>query len=184
MNEKFELCINCTGPFEDTPKNCKSIVFPKLTTLVFSGLFKIVPEKIPYSSIEEMVTCMPVTLESSSSFTFTSCSKIAFENLIVRAGTVLTVLSIERQEGKEDKLRCKVQGHHEAPEVVIPLCVRGQFAECELKECFTLQQILSSPLLNSRRFRFIGNKCDRPLVLTPVYQVHAIMNCKRNILLL
>ncbi|TWW80161.1 Protein THEMIS2 [Takifugu flavidus] len=146
MNEKFELPIN------------------------YTGLFKMVPEMIPYSSVEEMVTLMPVTLESSSSFTFTSCSKIAFENLTVGAGTVLTVLSIERKEGKEDKLRCKVQGHHEAAEVAIPLSVRGQFAECEQEECFTLQQILSSPLLNSRRFRFIGNKCDRPLVLTPVYQ--------------
>lgn len=184
MNEKFELPINYTGLFEDSPQNCKSIVFPKLTTAVFSGLFKIVPEEIPYSSVEEMVTLMPVTLESSSSFTFTSCSKIAFENLTVGAGTVLTVLSIDQQEGKEDKLRCKVQGHHEAAEVVIPLSVRGQFAECEQEECFTLSQILSSPLLNSRRFRFIGNKCDRQLVLTPVYQIHAIMNCKRNILLL
>ncbi|TNN02226.1 hypothetical protein fugu_009713 [Takifugu bimaculatus] len=158
MNEKFELPIN------------------------YTGLFKMVPEMIPYSSVEEMVTLMPVTLESSSSFTFTSCSKIAFENLTVGAGTVLTVLSIERKEGKEDKLRCKVQGHHEAAEVAIPLSVRGQFAECEQEECFTLQQILSSPLLNSRRFRFIGNKCDRPLVLTPVYQVHAIMNLRKEIL--
>uniref|UniRef100_A0A674NGT5 Thymocyte selection associated family member 2 n=1 Tax=Takifugu rubripes TaxID=31033 RepID=A0A674NGT5_TAKRU len=123
-----------------SPQNCKSIVFPKLTTAVFLGLFKMVPEMIPYSSVEEMVTLMPVTLESSSSFTFTSCSKIAFENLTVGAGTVLTVLSIERKEGKEDKLRCKVQGHHEAAEVAIPLSVRGQFAECEQEEFYVIFQ--------------------------------------------
>lgn len=159
------------------------LFFPKLTTDVFSGLFKIVPEEIPYSSVEEMVTLMPVTLESSSPFTFTTCSKIALENLTLGAGTVLTVLSIERQEGKEDKLRCKVQGHHEAAaEVVIPFSVHGQFVECEQKERFTLQQILSSPLLIRRRFRFIGLNCDRSLVFTPVYQVHAVMKCKRNLL--
>lgn len=155
---------------------------PNCCTAVFSGLFKIIPEEMSYTSVEEMVTLRPVALESSLPFTFKSCSRIAFDDFSVAAETSLTVLSVERQEGKEDKLRCKVHGQHEASaQVLIPLSVRGEFVECESDECFTLQEILTSPSLLSRRFRFIGKKCDRQLLLTPVYQVHAIMNCKRNI---
>lgn len=130
-----------------------------------------------YSSVEEMMALRPVPLESSLPLTFTSCSKLTFDNFTVEEGTVLTVLST-----KEDKLRCKVHGQHEASaEVFVPLSLQGEFMECESEECFTLQEIMSAPSLLSRKFRLISSKCDRQLVLTPVYQVHAVMNCKRNI---
>lgn len=132
---------------------------------------------MPYSSVEEMMTLRPVPLKSSLPFTFTSRSNLTFDNFTVKEGTVLTVLSL-----KEDKLRCKVQGQHEASaEVFVPLSLQGEFMECESKECFTLQEIISAPSLLSRKFHLIGSKCDRQLVLTPVYQVHAVMNCERNI---
>lgn len=132
---------------------------------------------MPYSSIEEMMTLRPVPLQSSLPFTFTSCSKLTFDNFKVGEGTALTVLSMEK-----DKLRCKVQGQHEASaEVFIPLSLQGEFMECESEECFTLQEIMSVPSLLSRKFRLISSKCDHQLVLTPVYQVQAVMNCKRNI---
>lgn len=132
---------------------------------------------MPYSSVEEMMTLRPVPLESSLPFTFTSCSKLTFENFTVREGTALTVLSTE-----EDKLRCKVHSQHEASvEVYVPLSLQGEFMECESEECFTLRQIISAPSLLSRKFRLISSNCDRPLVLTPVYQVQAVMNCKRNL---
>lgn len=90
---------------------------------------------------------------------------------------MLTVLSI-----KEDKLRCKVQGQHEASaEIFVPLSLKGEFMECECKECFTLQEIMSTPSLLSRKFHLISSKCDHQLVLTPVYLVQAVMNCKHNI---
>lgn len=133
---------------------------------------------MPYKSIKEMMTLRPVPLESNLPFTFTSSSKLTFDNFTVGEGTALTVLSTE-----EDKLRCKVHGHLEASaEVFVPLSLQGEFMECESEECFTLQEIMSEPSLLCRRFRYISSKCDRRLVLTPVYQVNAVMNCKRTIL--
>lgn len=130
-----------------------------------------------YSSIEEMMSLRPVPLQSSLPFTFTSCSKLTFDNFKVGEGTALTVLSMEK-----DKVRCKVHGQHEASaEVFIPLSLQGEFMECESKECFTLQEIMSAPSLLSRKFRLMSSKCDQQLVLTPVYQVQAVMNCKSNI---
>ncbi|XP_030250030.1 protein THEMIS2 [Sparus aurata] len=159
-NEKFELPINHTG------------------------LFKVVPDEMPFSTVEEMMSMRPVGLETCLPFTFTSRSKMTLDNVTLGAGRALTVLSIEQREGEEDLVRCHVQGQQEvSAEVLIPLSTRGDFIECESKECFTLKEIMSSPGLRSRKFRFENtNKCQRPLVLSPIHQVNAIMNLRKNIL--
>lgn len=159
-NEKFELPISHTG------------------------LFKVVPDDMPYNSIEEMMSLRPVGLESCLPFTFTSHSKMTFENFTLGAGRALTVLSIQQHEGEEDRVRCHVQGQEGASaEVWIPLSSRGEFHECESEERFTLREIMSSPCLRSRKFCFINTtKCDQPLVLSPVYQVNAIMSLRKNVL--
>ncbi|KAF1388204.1 hypothetical protein PFLUV_G00087770 [Perca fluviatilis] len=159
-NEQFELPINHTG------------------------LFKVVPEEMPYSSIEEMLSLRPVGLESCLPFTFTSRFKITIGNFTLGANRALTVLSIERHEGEEDYVRCHVQGQQEASaEVCIPLSFQGEFRECENEERFTLQEIMSSPCLRSRKFHLINTtKGERNLVLSPIYQVHAIMNLRKNVL--
>ncbi|XP_023256872.1 protein THEMIS2 [Seriola lalandi dorsalis] len=159
-NEKFELPINHTE------------------------LFKVVPEEMPYSTVEEMVSLRPVGLESCLPFTFTSRSKMIFGNLTLGAGKALTVLSVERREGDEDQVRCHIRGQQEASaEVCIPLSSRGEFFECESEECFTLKDIMSSASLCSRRFRFNNpSKSAKPFILSPIYQVHAIMHLRKNVL--
>ncbi|TMS10841.1 Protein THEMIS2 [Larimichthys crocea] len=159
-DEKFELPINHTG------------------------LFKVVPETMPYNTIEEMISLRPVGLESCLPFTFTNHSKMTFDNFTLGAGRTLTVISTEQHEGQEDQVRCHVKGQQGASaEVCIPLSFQGEFSECENEERFTLQEIMSSPCLRSRRFHFVNTtKCEQPLVLSPVYQVHAIMNLRKNIL--
>lgn len=155
-----------------------------MTFLFFSGLFKVVPEEMPYSTVEEMVSLRPVGLDSSLPFTFSSHSKMTIGNLVLGAGTPLTVLSVETHEGQEDQVRCLIRGQQEASaEVCIPVSFRGEFYECESEERFTLREIMSSSSLRSRRFRFVNaTKCDRPLILSPVYHVQAVMNCKNSLL--
>ncbi|KAF7647305.1 hypothetical protein LDENG_00174440 [Lucifuga dentata] len=158
-NKKFELPINHTG------------------------LFKVVPEEMPYNSFEEMLSLRPVGLDSCLPFTFTSHSKMSFDNFTLGAGRDLMVLSIEQHETEESQVRCHVRGQQGASaEVCIPLSARGEFYECESEEYFTLQEIMTSPCLRSRRFRFKNTTmygCS--LVLSPVYQVHAIMHLRKNV---
>lgn len=137
---------------------------------------------MPYSTVEEMVSLRPVGLESCLPFTFASHSKMTLGKFTLGAGRALTILSIEQHEAEEGQVRCLVQGQQEASaEVCIPLSCRGEFYECESEECFTLREIMSSPCLRSRRFRFMNTtKYKHPLVLSPVYQVHAIMSCENN----
>uniref|UniRef100_A0A3Q1I599 CABIT domain-containing protein n=1 Tax=Anabas testudineus TaxID=64144 RepID=A0A3Q1I599_ANATE len=127
-----------------------------LTFVCFLGLFKVVPEEMPYSTVEEMVSLRPVGLESCLPFTFTSHSKMTFGNFTLGAGRALTILSVENLEGEESQVRCHVQGQQEASaEVYIPLSYHGEFYECESEECFTLKEIMSSPCLRIRSH--IGN---------------------------
>ncbi|XP_061770981.1 protein THEMIS2 [Nerophis ophidion] len=153
--EKFELPINHTG------------------------LFKIIPEVLHYSTVEELVKLRPVDLQSALPVTFTSRSKVALGEVTLGEGAVLTLLSVE-----EDRCRCQVQGQSEASaEVYVPLATRGEFYVCEGEECFTLQEIMASPCLRSQRFRFINTTmCQRTLVLSPVFQVCGVMNLRKNVL--
>uniref|UniRef100_A0A672YDI2 Thymocyte selection associated family member 2 n=1 Tax=Sphaeramia orbicularis TaxID=375764 RepID=A0A672YDI2_9TELE len=154
------------------------------TCCCLSGLFKVVPEELPYNTVEEMLKLRPVGLESCLPFTFSSRTKMTFGNFTLGSGRALTVLSTEQPEGKEGHVRCHIQGQQEASaEVCIPFSTRGEFYERESEECFTLQEIMSSSCLRSRKFRFINKtKSEKPLILTPVYQVHAIMSLRKNIL--
>lgn len=149
-----------------------------------TGLFKVVPEQMPYSTVDEMMKLRPIGLDSSLPFTFTSRTKISIGNFTLGPGRELTVRSIERLGDGEEHVRCFIRGQQEASaEVSIPLSTRGEFCECESDECFSLIEIMSSAKLRSRRFHFANTaKQQQPLLLSPVYQVQAIMNLRKNIL--
>uniref|UniRef100_A0A8C7YAX0 Thymocyte selection associated family member 2 n=1 Tax=Oryzias sinensis TaxID=183150 RepID=A0A8C7YAX0_9TELE len=137
--------------------------------LPFLGLFKVVPDEMPYSSLEEMLSLRPVSLDSCLPFTFTNRSKMTFGDLTLGAGKALTVLSIERQKGQEDQVRCHLKGSQEtSAEVCIPMSFRGEFYECESEDSYSLQEIMSSPSLRSRRFRF-SNTAKFSLLDFPVF---------------
>ncbi|XP_024123357.1 protein THEMIS2 [Oryzias melastigma] len=152
--------------------------------ITHTGLFRVVPDEMPFSSVKEMMSLRPVSLDSCLPFTFTSRSKMTVGDLTLGAGRMLTVLSIEQQEGQEDQVRCHLKGSQEtSAEVCIPMSFRGEFYECESEESFSLQEIMSSSTLRSRRFRFSNTaKCQRPLIFSPIYQIHAIMSMRKNAL--
>lgn len=150
------------------------------TCLCPPGLFTVVSDEMPYSSLEEMLSLRPVGLDSCLPFIFISHSNMTIDNFTLGADRELTVLSIEQHEGEESQVRCHVKGQQGASaEVCIPLSFRGEFYECKSEESFSLQEIMTSPYLRSRRFHFINRTmCERQLVLSPIYQVHAIMHCE------
>ncbi|XP_056142651.1 protein THEMIS2 [Lampris incognitus] len=158
-NDKFELPIN------------------------YRGLFKMVPEDIPYSTVEEMLSLRPAGLGSWLPFTFTSHCEVSVDSITLEARTKVTVLSVEQVEGHEGRVRCHVKGHQGAlVEVMIPFSCRGEFYECESNDVFTLKEIMSSPYMCTRRFCLTNATThNQPLVLSPVYQVQAIMHLRKTV---
>ncbi|XP_024270675.1 protein THEMIS2-like [Oncorhynchus tshawytscha] len=149
-----------------------------------ADLFKLVPEEMPYNTVEEMVSLRPVGLDTCFPFTFTSRCELTFENFTLGAGMAVTMLYIEQQDGGEEScVRCQLRGQQGAlAEVLVPFSCRGEFYECESDQTYTLQEIISSPHLCSRRFRFSKKtKHGGSLVFSPIYQVQAIMHLRKNI---
>lgn len=138
-----------------------------------------VAEDMPYSSLEEMVSLLPVGLDTVGSFSFVSRSELTINNFTVAAGQALTLLSSE-----EGCVRCRVVGAEgSTAEVRVPLKHYGAFYECQSEHGYSLQEILSSTRLGSRRFRSLKAKaCGGPLVFTPIYQIQAIMHSKCGVL--
>ncbi|XP_028327010.1 protein THEMIS2 [Gouania willdenowi] len=148
--------------------------------ITHKGLFKEVPNEVPCGTIEELLSVRPVGLDSYLPFTFISRTKMILHDFTVGAETPMTVLSVKRNEGEEHQVQCCVQGQQSA-NVDIPLSTKGEFVECEREECYTLQEIISLPHLKSRKFCFANTiKCARTLVFTPVFQIHAITNTRKN----
>ncbi|XP_068613789.1 protein THEMIS2 [Brachionichthys hirsutus] len=136
-----------------------------------TGLFKVV--------LEEMACLRPVGLESCLPFSYISRSEMTFDLTLREEGT-LTALSSEQRKGEDSGLRSHVQGRQE--EVCAPLPCPEEFSEGVGKECFTLREIMSSPRLRRRRFLSLNaTKCEKSLVFTPVFQVHAIMHLRNNV---
>uniref|UniRef100_A0A8C8CUQ2 CABIT domain-containing protein n=1 Tax=Oncorhynchus tshawytscha TaxID=74940 RepID=A0A8C8CUQ2_ONCTS len=149
--------------------------------LSVSYLFKLVPEKMPYSTVEEMVSLRPVGLDTCFPFTFTSRCELTLQNFTLGTGMAVTMLHIEQQDGDEEScVRCQLRGQQGASaDVLIPFSCRGEFYECESDQTYTLQEIMSSPHLCSRHFCFSKKtKHGASLVFSPIYQVQAIMHCE------
>lgn len=137
---------------------------------------------MPYSSVEEMISLRPVGLDACLSFAFTCQTDLKLEGFTVGAGKTLSVLCVDRQHDKEETLCCRFLGQQDSTALVsIPLSACGEFTECESEERFTLPEIIASPFLQSRRFCLVNTAMsDRPLRLSPIYQVHALMNRKQS----
>ncbi|XP_017563724.1 protein THEMIS2 [Pygocentrus nattereri] len=151
--------------------------------LEHSGLFKLVPEDLPYSTIEELVGLQPVGVDACGSFTFISRNELIIDNLTVPAGKEITLLSVEVTENEERRARCQLMGQQGVfADMLIPFSYHGEFYECENDRGYSLQEIMMSDRLCRRRFRKIkSKKCGGPLLFVPIYQIQGIMHMRKNI---
>ncbi|CAL9705149.1 unnamed protein product [Knipowitschia caucasica] len=149
-----------------------------------TGLFKVIPEQMPYSTVDEMMKLRPIGLESSLPFAFTSHTKITICDLTLSPGTKFTVKSLDKLDDGSEHIRCSVHGQQDTlADMCIPVSTTGQFYECESAESFSLSEIMSSPSLRSRRFRFANaTKGQEAFLFSPVYQVHAMMSLRKHVL--
>ncbi|KAK3551633.1 hypothetical protein QTP70_020841 [Hemibagrus guttatus] len=148
-----------------------------------SGLFTLVPEDLPYNTIEEIVGLVPVGVDAFGSFTFFSKNELIIENLTVPAGTKMTLLTIDLNKDRESFVRCRLTGQQEASaEVHIPFSCHGEFYECQNDRGYSLHEIMCSSRLCRRRFcKATPNKCGIPLFFNPVYEIQGIMHMRKNI---
>ncbi|KAJ8405105.1 hypothetical protein AAFF_G00330260 [Aldrovandia affinis] len=176
----YEMSGNESTTCEDISTNDTSEL-----PLDYRGGFCVVPEDMPFCSVEEMVYFIPTEPDARDTFSFTCRHDLVLECSRVAAGEAIALLSVERQDGKEDgegQARCCLIGRKKAAEFLVPLSLRGEFYECDSSHSYSVREIVTSPRLWSRRYRRAkATKCSGPLILRPVYQVQVIMHMRKNI---
>ncbi|KTG33857.1 hypothetical protein cypCar_00040650 [Cyprinus carpio] len=149
----------------------------------YPGHFSLVPEDLPYNTIEEIVGLCPVGVDACGSFTFICQNELTIDNFTLPAGKQLTLLSVEVARNGERLARCQVVGQNMASaEILLPMALRGEFYECQSDRGYSLQEIMASSRLSSRHFRNTAEKnSGSVLIFSPMYEISAIMHMRKNV---
>lgn len=153
-------------------------------SFLFKGNFVLIPEGDPYTSVEEIIQAKELVRQNSEEITFCSMTDIITDQYTIRSREPITVISTVVQAGQRFA-DCIVDGNLEQLHVMLPFVLKGQFNECEDDKLFTVNDIIESQTLTRRKVMLAETEgintpyhCKGPLIISPVYEIQAIMNCK------
>ncbi|XP_029427163.1 protein THEMIS2 [Rhinatrema bivittatum] len=143
----------------------------------FEGLFKAIPENPHYPTLEELIRDVPAGRERAP-FYFTSGVDFVVKDQVIGRCQTITLLAEVKSKGC-GYARCEVQKGATQVCLQIPFSCHGDFYQCGAEQEFTLSQLLRSKGLQSRRFT-CSSMPRESVVLSPVYEVQALMQLRRN----
>ncbi|KAM4902867.1 protein THEMIS [Sylvia borin] len=163
--------------------------------LNFPGLYKLVADKTPYTSIEEIVRKVSIGPTRFGHPCFYSAKDIKLANFTIKHDEQITFNSVEEVHGMM-AVNCVVVRNNQPHSFTLPLSQEGEFYECEDDQIYTLKEIaewkipkcrnrivkLANTLLmweSSNRLPENFNGC---LILMPIYKVQAVMKSRKDII--
>ncbi|XP_071597082.1 protein THEMIS isoform X3 [Heliangelus exortis] len=162
--------------------------------LNFPGLYKVVADKTPYVSIEEIATKVSIGPKRFVHPCFYSPEDIKLANFTIKHGEQITFNSVEEVNGTM-VVNCGVVRNNRSHSFTLPLSHEGKFYECEDDQIYTLKEIAEwkIPKCRSRTVKLsntfhswdssnlLPENFDGCLILTPVYEVQAVMKFRKEI---
>ncbi|NXF94623.1 THMS1 protein, partial [Eubucco bourcierii] len=162
--------------------------------LNFPGLYKVVADKTPYVSIEDITRKVSIGPTRFGHPCFYSPEDIQLPNLTIKHNEQITFNSVEEVDGML-AVSCGVVRGNQAHSFTLPLSQEGKFYECEDDQIYTLQEIaewkipkcrnrivkLSHALQTWDSWNPLPQDFDGCLLLTPVYEVQALMRSRKEI---
>ncbi|KFV60075.1 Protein THEMIS, partial [Gavia stellata] len=162
--------------------------------LNFPGLYKVVADKTPYVSIEEIARKVSIGPTRFGHPCFYSPEDIKLSNLTIKHGEQITFSSVEEVNGTM-AVNCGVVRNNQSHSFTLPLSQEGKFYECEDDQIYTLKEIaewkipkcrnrvvkLSNTLHTWDSSNPLPENFDGCLILTPVYEVQAVMKFRKDI---
>ncbi|NXH21544.1 THMS1 protein, partial [Bucco capensis] len=162
--------------------------------LNFPGLYKVVADKTPYVSIEDITSKVSLGPTRLGHPCFSSPEAIKLATLTIKAGEQITFNSLEEVNGRM-AVNCEVVRKNKAHSFTLPLSQEGKFYECEDDQIYTLKEIaewkipksrkrivkLASPLQTWDSSNPLPEDFAGCLLLTPVYEVQAVMQFRKDI---
>lgn len=160
----------------------------------FPGLFKVIPDKTPYHTLEEITRTVKIGSNRLGHPCFYHQKDIQLEGFIVKRGEKITLNSVEEINGKR-VVKCGVKRNHQNHSFTLPLSLEGEFYEYEDEYIYTLKEIAEWKISKNRtrivKFTGISNTWDliRPfptgfngtMILKPVYEIQCLMKSQKNI---
>ncbi|NWI49603.1 THMS1 protein, partial [Calyptomena viridis] len=158
------------------------------------GLFKVVADKTPYVSIEEITRKVPIGPTRFGHPRFYSPEDIKLANFTIKRGEQITFNSVEEVNGMM-AVNCVVVRNNQSYSFTLPLSQEGKFFECEDDQIYTLKEIaewkipkcrnrivkLSNTLHMWDSSNPLPESFDGCLILMPVYEVQAVMKFRKDI---
>nr|XP_019585019.1 PREDICTED: protein THEMIS [Rhinolophus sinicus] len=160
----------------------------------FPGLFKIVADKTPYLTMEEITRTIHIGPSRLGHPCFYHQKDIKLENLVVKQGEKIMLNSVEELNG-EIMVNCGVVRNHQNHSFTLPLSQEGEFYECEDEHIYTLKEIVEWKIPKNRtrtvKLTDFSNKWDLTnpfpkgfygaLILKPVYEIQGVMKFRKDI---
>ncbi|XP_077018969.1 protein THEMIS isoform X2 [Tamandua tetradactyla] len=160
----------------------------------FPGLFKIVADKTPYLTMEEITRAIHIGPSRLGHPCFYHQKDIKSGDLIIKQGEQFMLNSVEEIHG-EMLVNCGVVRHRRDRSFTLPLSQEGEFYECEDESIYTLQEIVEWKIPKNRtrtvKLTDFSNKWDSTnpfpkdfygsLILKPVYEIQAVMKFQKDI---
>ncbi|NXI96914.1 THMS1 protein, partial [Psophia crepitans] len=162
--------------------------------LSFPGLYKVVADKTPYVSVEEITRKVSIGSTRFGHPCFYSSEDIKLANLTIKHGEQITFNLVEEVNGTM-AVNCDVVRNNQSHSFTLPLSQEGKFYECEDDQIYTLKEIAEwkIPKCRNRTVKLFNTlhmwddsnplpeNFDGCLILTPVYEVQAVMKFRKDI---
>ncbi|XP_014380504.1 protein THEMIS2 [Alligator sinensis] len=146
--------------------------------LNFTGHFKLSPDKLPFTSLEEFAKTKPPGLQAMPCY-FISAADLSIDGQIIPKGQSISLVSVTTHEGREyaSCITSGPSGHHS---FWLPFSFRGKFYPCSGQQHYTLSQALQAKELWGQHL-----KCSKlgthTFLLCPEYEVQAIMHMRKDV---
>uniref|UniRef100_A0A8C3Q392 CABIT domain-containing protein n=1 Tax=Geospiza parvula TaxID=87175 RepID=A0A8C3Q392_GEOPR len=158
-------------------------------------LYKVVADKAPYVSIEEIARKVSIGSTRFGHPSFYSAKDIKLENFTIKHDEQITFNSVEEVHGMM-AVNCVVVRNNQSFSFTLPLSQEGEFYECEDDQIYTLKEIaewkipkgrnrivkLSTTLHTWDSSSPLPENFDGCLILMPVYEVQAVMKFRKDII--
>ncbi|XP_066867391.1 protein THEMIS isoform X2 [Kogia breviceps] len=160
----------------------------------FPGLFKIVADKTPYLTMEEITRTIHIGPSRLGHPCFYHQKDIKLENRIIKQGEQIMLNSVEEING-EIMVNCGVLRNHQNHSFTLPLSQEGEFYECDDEHIYTLKEIVQWKIPKNRtrtvKLTDFSNKWDLKnpfpkgfygaVILKPVYEIQGVMKFRKDI---
>ncbi|XP_051020091.1 protein THEMIS isoform X1 [Acomys russatus] len=160
----------------------------------FPGLFKVMADKTPYLTMEEITRTVPIGPSRLGHPCFYHLKDIKLENLTIKQGEPIRLTSVEEING-EIVVNCGVVRSHQSHSFTLPLSQEGEFYECKDEHIYTLKEIVEWKIPKNRtrtvKLTDFSSKWDSTipfpedfygtLILKPMYEIQGVLKFQKDI---